>query len=90
MADRGRPGRDRRPKSAGSVRTRSRSESRSRASDSNPAAADRYLPPYMDDIARDKYEPDAFAGQHVSDILRENEELKIRVRSDFIYIVLVN
>ena len=39
------------------------------------------LPAYTDMVARDKqYQPDTFAGQHVSEILQENEDLKLKVQ----------
>ena len=39
------------------------------------------LPAYTDMVPRDKqYQPDTFAGQHVSEILQENEDLKLKVQ----------
>lgn len=62
-------GRTSRPKSAGSIRTpRSRS--------SEPVS----LPAYTEDIYRDKYQPESFTGQHVSDTINENQSLKQQVR----------
>ena len=44
------------------------------------------LPAYTDMVARDKqYQPDTFAGQHVSEILQENEDLKLKVQILKIY-----
>ena len=50
---------------------------------SEPAAKPSRLPTYTAKVPRDKeYEPGNFAKEHVDDIVRENQELKMRVRSD--------
>ena len=74
--------RDRRPKSAaGLVRSRSLSrDSRSRDRAGAGGDSDSQLAAYTDDYVRGKYVPDDFAGQHVSDTLQENEQLKQQVR----------
>ena len=47
------------------------------------------LPPYTDTLNKNKeYFPDTFAGQHVSDTLRENEELKVKVTIFIVFNIL--
>ena len=51
--------------------------------DADEGGASSALPPYPEAgaLAKEKlYEPTTFAGQHISDIVRENEELKVKVR----------
>ena len=57
-----------RPKSAGSVRSQ-----RSLSAEPIPLTA------FSETVTREKYDPGAFTGHHVSDLHRENEQLRAKV-----------